>query len=163
MCKRQSVYHSEISIYSIPWAASEQDKVFQKCYCIVTFQSKGWKEKRTLYLTGSPKETKCFRKCVHHGLLIWTHNPFSPITFLEMFFNFFAQNNQQTTWFRTAPGELADLRRAYTTPPQSEPMLPQNHMIPRLLIWFIIKSFTCLKALFIKATFKLRLRTKECL
>lgn len=39
----------------------------------------------------------------------------------------------------------------------------QNHMIPRLLIWFIIKSFTCLKALFIKATFKLRLRTKECL
>ena len=39
----------------------------------------------------------------------------------------------------------------------------KNHTVPQLLIWFIIKSFTCLKALSIKAALKLKLRTKECL
>lgn len=119
--------------------------------------------KHTLYLTASPNETKCFRKCMHHGLLIWAHNCFSPITFLEMFFNFFARNNQRTTVLRTAHGEWTFLSRGYITPPWNQPALPQNHMIPWLLIWFIKKSFTCLKALFIKATFKLKLKTKECL
>lgn len=111
----QSASHSEILF--IQFCGQLWDRI--RCFRNVIAESlsivRAEKEKRALYLTGSPKETKCFRKCVQHDLPVWARNPFSPITFLEMVFSFFAQNNQWTTLIRAATGASSSAQSAHRT------------------------------------------------
>lgn len=90
------------------------------------------------------KKKKCFRKqCASRFLLIWAHNPFSPITFLEMFFSFFAWNNQHTALLRAAHGSGHSRAELHHTSTELADASVEPHD-PSAWVWCIIKSFTCL-------------------
>lgn len=93
------------TIYSILWIASGQEEGVFEMLLHSHFLQKGLKKKKRnthcVWLEAQ-KRKKYFQKCVQHDLLIWAPNPFSPVTFLELFSSFFAENNQRTTLFIAA-------------------------------------------------------------